>query len=68
MTISEMIRKHINDKGYSVYKIRQETNLGAGTLDSLLNANANPTIKSIVKLAILLNIDMNEFKEIDEWK
>ncbi|WP_424571574.1 helix-turn-helix domain-containing protein [Weissella soli] len=68
MTISEIVRKHINEKGYSVSKIRKETNLGSGTLDSLLNANANPTIKSMVKIAILLDIDMNEFKEIDEWK
>lgn len=68
MNISQIMRRHIKEKGYTVSRIRRETNLGSGMLDSLLNENSNPTIKSIVKLAILLNIDMNGFKEINEWK
>lgn len=68
MTIGELIKQHMLEEKLSANEVRRRAKLGAGTMDGLLQRNANPTINNIVKIANVLHIDMNEFKQIDDWR
>lgn len=68
MKISELIKQHMIEEKLSANEVRRRAKLGAGTMDGLLQRNANPTINNVVKIANVLHMDMNEFKQIDDWR
>lgn len=59
-------KERLEEKNMSVYKLSKETGIFQQTLYSLFNGKTlNPTLDNAVKIAKVLDIDLNKLKEGD---
>lgn len=59
-------KEHLENKGMSIYRLSKETGIFEQTLYSMFNGNtASPQLDNAVKIAKVLDIDLNKLKEGD---
>jgi len=57
MEVKDRIKKELNTKNWSVYKLAKEANLAQSTLSDILSGkNKNPNLDTLEKIANALNI------------
>ncbi len=61
-----ILKKRLEEKNMSVYRLSKETGIFQQTLYSLFNGKtSSPTLDNAVKIAKVLDIDLNKLKEGD---
>lgn len=61
-----ILKERLEEKNMSVYKLSKETGIFQQTLYSMFNGNtSSPTLDNAVKIAKVLDIDLNKLKEGD---
>lgn len=59
-------KEQLEKKGMSIYRLSKETGIFEQTLYSMFNGNTfSPTLDNAVKIAKVLDIDLNKLKEGD---
>lgn len=59
-------KQQLKNKGITIYRLSKETGIFEQTLYSMFNGNtASPTLDNAVKIAKILDIDLNKLKEGD---
>lgn len=59
-------KEQLENKGISIYRLSKETGIFEQTLYSMFNGNtSSPTLDNAVKIAKVLDIDLNKLKEGD---
>ena len=59
-------KQQVKNKGLSIYRLSKETGIFEQTLYSMFNGNtSSPTLDNAVKIAKVLDIDLNKLKEGD---
>lgn len=59
-------KEQLENKGMTIYRLSKETGIFEQTLYSMFNGNtASPTLDNAVKIAKILDIDLNKLKEGD---
>lgn len=59
-------KEQLERKGMSIYRLSKETGIFEQTLYSMFNGNtSSPTLDNAVKIAKVLDIDLNKLKEGD---
>nr|DAS46632.1 MAG TPA: Cro/C1-type HTH DNA-binding domain protein [Caudoviricetes sp.]DAX39165.1 MAG TPA: Cro/C1-type HTH DNA-binding domain protein [Caudoviricetes sp.] len=60
------VRDQLENKGMTIYRLSKETGIFEQTLHSMLNGNtSSPRLDNAVKIANILDIDLNKLKEGD---
>ena len=60
------VKEQLENKGMTIYRLSKETGIFEQTLYSMFNGNtASPTLDNAVKIAMVLDIDLNKLKEGD---
>lgn len=60
------VRDQLENKGMTIYRLSKETGIFEQTLHSMLNGNtSSPRLDNAVKIAKVLDIDLNKLKEGD---
>ena len=58
------VKEQLKNKGMTIYRLSKETGIFVQTLNSMLNGNtSSPKLDNAVKIAKVLDIDLNELKE-----
>ena len=58
--------RQLKNKGMTIYKLSKETGIFEQTLHSMVNGNtASPKLDNAVRIAKVLDIDLNKLKEGD---
>lgn len=56
-------KQQLKNKGITIYRLSKETGIFEQTLYSMFNGNtASPTLDNAVKIAMVLDIDLNKLK------
>ena len=59
-------KEQLENKGMSIYRLSKETGIFEQTLYSMFNGNtSSPQLDNAVKIAKVLDIDLNKLKEGD---
>lgn len=59
-------KQQVKNKGLSIYRLSKETGILEQTLYSMFNGNtSSPQLDNAVKIAKVLDIDLNKLKEGD---
>ena len=59
-------KQQLKNKGITIYRLSKETGIFEQTLYSMFNGNtSSPTLDNAVKIAKVLDIDLNKLKEGD---
>ena len=57
------VKEQLKNKGMSIYRLSKETGIFEQTLYSMFNGNtASPALDNTVKIAKVLDIDLNKLK------
>ena len=60
------VKEQLENKGMTIYRLSKETGIIEQTLYSMFNGNtASPTLDNAVKIAKVLDIDLNKLKEVE---
>lgn len=60
------VKEQLEHKGMTIYRLSKETGIFEQTLHSMLNGNtSSPKLDNAVKIAKVLDIDLNKLKEGD---
>lgn len=60
------VKEQLKNKGMTIYRLSKETGILEQTLYSMFNGNtSNPQLDNAVKIAKVLDIDLNRLKEGD---
>ena len=60
------VKEQLKNKGMSIYRLSKETGIFEQTLYSMFNGNtSSPQLDNAVKIAKVLDIDLNKLKEGD---
>ena len=60
------VKEQLNTKGMTIYRLSKETGIFEQTLYSMFNGNtSSPQLDNAVKIAKVLDIDLNKLKEGD---
>ena len=60
------VKKQLKNKGMTIYRLSKETGIFEQTLHSMLNGNtSSPKLDNAVKIAKVIDIDLNKLKEGD---
>nr|DAY26306.1 MAG TPA: Helix-turn-helix XRE-family like protein [Caudoviricetes sp.] len=60
------VKEQLENKGMSIYRLSKETGIYEQTLYSMFNGNtSSPQLDNAVKIAKVLDIDLNKLKEGD---
>ena len=60
------VKEQLENKGMTIYRLSKETGIFEQTLHSVLNGNtSSPKLDNAVKIAKVLDIDLNKLKEGD---
>ena len=60
------VKEQLERKGLIIYRLSKETGIFEQTLHSMLNGNtSSPKLDNAVKIAKILDIDLNKLKEGD---
>lgn len=60
-------KEQLENKGMSIYRLSKETGIYEQTLYSMFNGNtSSPQLDNAVKIAKVLDIDLNKLKEGDK--
>jgi transcriptional regulator with XRE-family HTH domain len=65
MSLGETIRNIRKSKGYSIMKVKELTGLSKSTISDLENDKSSPTADTLQKIAIALNVSVDEFFKED---
>lgn len=65
MTVGQLLKDKAKFLGYTQRQLADQTNINESTISSYLWGNKTPSIKNFIKLATLLEIDLNILKEIE---
>lgn len=58
-------KQQLKNKGITIYRLSKETGIFEQTLYSMFNGNtSSPTLDNAVKIAKVLDIDLNNLKEV----
>ena len=58
------VKEQLEHKGMTIYRLSKETGIFEQTLHSMLNGNtSSPKLDNAVKIAKVLDIDLNKLKE-----
>ena len=61
----EVAKQQLKNKGFSIYRLSKETGIFEQTLYSMFNGNtSSPQLDNAVKIAKVLDIDLNKLKEV----
>lgn len=59
------VKEQLENKGMTIYRLSKETGIIEQTLYSIFNGNtSSPTLDNAVKIAKVLDIDLNKLKEV----
>ena len=59
------VKEQLENKGMTIYRLSKETGIFEQTLYSMLNGNtSSPKLDNAVKVAKVLDIDLNNLKEV----
>ena len=59
------VKKQLENKGMTIYRLSKETGIFEQTLHAMLNGNtSSPKLDNAVKIAKVLDIDLNKLKEV----
>ena len=62
----EVAKQQLKNKGMTIYRLSKETGIFEQTLYSMFNGNtSSPQLDNAVKIAKVLDIDLNRLKEGD---
>lgn len=62
----EVAKQQLKNKGMTIYRLSKETEIFEQTLHAMLNGNtSSPKLDNAVKIAMVLDIDLNKLKEGD---
>ena len=62
----EVAKQQLKNKKMTIYRLSKETGIFEQTLYSMFNGNtSSPTLDNAVKIAKVLDIDLNKLKEGD---
>lgn len=57
------VKEQLKNKGMTIYRLSKETGIFVQTLNSMLNGNtSSPKLDNAVKIAKVLDIDLNKLK------
>ncbi len=57
------VKKQLKNKGMTIYRLSKETGIFEQTLHSMLNGNtSSPKLDNAVKIAKVIDIDLNKLK------
>ena len=60
----KIVKEQLKNKGMTVYRLSKETGIFEQTLYSMINGNtSSPQLDNAVKIAKVLDIDLNKLKE-----
>ena len=60
------VKEQLENKGMTIYRLSKETGIFEQTLYSMFNGNtSSPQLDNAVKIAKVLDIDLNKLKEGD---
>lgn len=60
------VKEQLENKGMTIYRLSKETGIIEQTLYSIFNGNtSSPTLDNAVKIAKVLDIDLNKLKEVE---
>lgn len=60
-----VVKDQLENKGMTIYRLSKETGIFEQTLHSMLNGNtSSPKLDNAVKIAKILDIDLNNLKEV----
>lgn len=60
------VKEQLEDKGMTIYRLSKETGIFEQTLHSMLSGNtSSPRLDNAVRIAKVLDIDLNKLKEGD---
>ena len=60
------VKEQLENKGMTIYRLSKETGIFEQTLHSMFNGNtSSPKLDNAVKIAKVLDIDLNKLKEGD---
>ena len=60
------LKEQLENKGMTIYRLSKETEIFEQTLHSMLSGNtSSPKLDNAVKIAKVLDIDLNKLKEGD---
>ena len=61
-----VVKDQLENKGMTIYRLSKETGIFEQTLHAMLNGNtSSPKLDNAVKIAKVLDIDLNKLKEGD---
>lgn len=59
------VKEQLENKGMTIYRLSKETGIFEQTLHSMLNGStSSPRLDNAVKIAKVLDIDLNNLKEV----
>lgn len=62
----KLTKQRLKEKGMTIYRLSKETGIFEQTLHSMFNGNtSSPKLDNAVKIAKVLDIDLNKLKEGD---
>ena len=62
------VKEQLKNKGMTIYRLSKETGIFEQTLHSMLNGNtSSPKLDNAVRIAKVLDIDLNKLKEVKIW-
>ena len=64
-TVRELIKFKMFEKGYTITQLAEEVGIDTAVICRNIKGENEPRIETIVKIAKVLDIDLNIFKELD---
>ena len=64
-TIGEVIKYKMLEKDYSITKLEEETGIDKAVLSRNINNENEPRITTVIKIAKVLDLDLNILKELN---
>lgn len=62
----KVVKERLENKGMTIYRLSKETGIFEQTLHSMISGNtSSPKLDNAVKIAKVLDIDLNKLKEGD---
>ncbi len=62
----KVVKERLENKGMTIYRLSKETGIFEQTLHSMVSGNtSSPKLDNAVKIAKVLDIDLNKLKEGD---
>jgi len=60
-SVGNNVRRIANDRGLSIRRLIGKSDLNHQTVFDVLHGRANPTVKTLLQLAVVLEVDVRDF-------